>query len=192
MSRIALALVLVLAIGHGARAHPIAIADETPQPEPRNLFGFHLGLGMLPLDHEKLGTYSIGMGIEHPVFERWRVFADYEWLWLERSHTATMAGVHGDGQRASLGVRRTLAAKQAWPELRLWVDGELGGAFALVDDDVAGVHALPEALAGLRAGYDLAGHRRSESRLLRFEIDVRALAIPGGAGVAAGVGALWN
>lgn len=182
MNRIVLVLVLVLA----PRAH------AEPSDEPRNLFGFRIGLGMLPLDDQKLATYSVGLGVEHPAFGRWRVFGDYEWLWVERTHTDTMPGIHGDGQLATLGVRHAIAATTVLHDLRLYADAELGGSFALVDDDARGLHALPAGLAGVRVGYDLPGARRSESKLLEFEVVVRAIAIPGGVGVAGGVGALWK
>ncbi len=182
MSRI----VLVLALALGSLAH----AD--PERDDRNLFGFRIGLGMLPLDHESVTTASIGLGVEHPVWRSWRVFGDYEWLWLMRSHTDTMPGLHGDGQRVMVGVRHALAEKQLMREVALYVDGELGGGFALVADNFAGVRALPSALAGVRVGWKLAGHRTSESKELDAELLVRAVAIPGGVGMTGGVGFLWK
>ncbi len=191
MNRIVLVLVLVLVLDHRAHAQPIAVTASEPRDD-RNLFGFRIGLGMLPLDHESVTTASIGLGVEHPVWRSWRVFGDYEWLWLVRSHTDTMPGVQGDGQRVLVGVRYTLADKQLFRELAVYVDGELGGGFALVHDDLAGVHALPSALAGLRVGWKLAGHRTSESKELDSELVVRAVAIPGGLGMMGGVGFLWK
>jgi hypothetical protein len=191
--RFVLVLVLVLVLDARAHANPIYIADEPREPaDARNLFGFRFAFGLLPIDHLPTATYSVGLGVEHPVFGKWRVFGDYEWLWLERQHTDQMAGEHGDGQRVQVGVRRRLASKRAWDILRLYVDGELGGGFSLVNDNMTGMHALPDGLAGLRVGYDLAAHRTSDAKLLEFEVVVRAIAIPGGIGMMGGVGALWK
>lgn len=178
-------VLLVLMLGHAA----LAVADDG---EPRNLFGFRIGLGALPLDQVSIDTASVGMGVEHPVWGAWRAFGDYEWLWLMRSHTDTMSGIHGDGQRVQLGVRHAIADKRLASYIRLFVDAELGGGFALVDDDRVGMHALPNALAGVRVGYELTSDRRSESRQLDAELVVRAIAIPEGLGMLAGAGFLWR
>ena len=186
MNKVVLVLVLVLVLDPFARAH----AD--PDRDDRNLFGFRIGIGMLPIDHQAVTTGAIGLGVEHPVWRSWRVFGDYEWLWLMRSHTDTMPGLRGDGQRVTVGVRHTLASKRLMRELALYLDGELGGGFALVDENIAGVHPLPTALVGLRGGWRLAGHRTSESRELDAEVIVRAIAIPGGIGMIGGAGFQWR
>jgi len=166
----------------------LALSTSAYADDEASSFGFRIGFGVLPIDRQLTSTVSLGLGVEHPVFEHWRAFGDYEWLWLERAQM----GEHGDGQRIHVGLRRTLADKRAWHVLRFFLDSELGGGFTLANDNVSGVHALPDALAGLRLGYDLEAEHRSEAKVFEAEVVVRAIAIPGGIGMMAGIGALWK
>ena len=166
----------------------VALAATAHADDEASWFGFRIGFGTLPIDHQLTSTVSLGLGVEHPVSEHWRVFGDYEWLWLERAQM----NEHGDGQRIHVGLRRTLADGHAWHVLRLFVDGELGGGFTLANDNISGVHELPDALAGLRLGYDMDAEHRSEAKTLEMEVVVRGIAIPGGIGMMAGVGGLWR
>jgi hypothetical protein len=166
----------------------LALCASAHADDDTNWFGFRIGIGALPIDRQLTSTISLGLGVEHPVFDHWRVFGDYEWLWLERAQM----NEHGDGQRIHVGLRRTIADKRAWHVLRLFVDGELGGGFTLANDNVSGVHALPDALTGVRLGYDMEGAQRSEAKALEMEVVVRAIAIPGGIGMMAGLGGLWR
>src|SRR5262249_56729418 len=56
-----------------------------------NMFGFRMSMGALPIDHSNTQILGIGLGVEHPVFHKTRVFADYEWLWLQ--HRGPLAAV---------------------------------------------------------------------------------------------------
>jgi hypothetical protein len=212
VTKLTLGLVLAAILGASAHAHPVELAGDPVEPvkpvEPakpaapvelveqaprdtHSLLGFALSLGAVPVDHRLALTYSIGLSIEHPVFRKWRVFGDYEWMWLERVRGDVMPIEHGDGQRVQVGVRRRLAAK-AWHELDWFIDGELGGGFTLASDNVLGVIALPDALAGVRFGYDLHDKQRSDSQLFVCEFVLRALGVPTGAGMTFAFAASWK
>jgi hypothetical protein len=72
--------------------------------------------------------------------------------------------------------------------VRFYVDGELGGGYALVTDTVTGTRAIAHAFAGARFGYDIIAHRKT----FEAELLVRALAVEGGHGFVFGVGMLWG
>jgi hypothetical protein len=164
-----------------------AVAHADQDGDDRAMFGYHLGGGMLPLDHRSTGTVQMGISVEHDFARRWGVFGEYEWVWLSHDQE------HGDGQRAQVGIRRRLAARD-WYELRFFADAEAGGGFMLANDNMTGVHAMPDAFAGLRFGYDLRAHpqHKATSSSITCELLVRALAVPGGLGGAGGIGVAWQ
>ena len=202
---VALTLVALTAV---AAAHPPPPDDyverEPPEtvsdPDPAfNMFGFRMSAGALPLDGDRTTALSIGLGVEHPVFKKTRVFGEYEWLWLtwidERALTSMTARPerHGTGHRASFGLRREVLGKNLGRSVRVFIDGEIGGTFALVDDNMHGVSFLPGGLAGLRFGYDV--YTRSDespSRTFEIEMLMRAIAIEGGIGGMMGLGMSWG
>ena len=149
-----------------------------------NNVGVRLAAGTMPLGGLATGTYGLGIGVDHHVFEKVHVFAEWEWLWLTRE----MNDNSGTGQRAHVGLRRALLAKTVRKQLRFFVDGELGGGYALVTDSVTGTRAMAHALAGVRLGYDVRGYRAAFGAELLF----RAIAIDHGIGAMFGVGMLWG
>ena len=206
-----LPVLVLVALGTVAQARPAPCPDCDRDPEPSieteiednnpafNMLGFRMGVGALPIEGNHTLTMSVGLGVEHPVFRKTRVFGEYEWLWLIRNEDGGMEPTtprterHGSGHRTSLGLRRELAAKKLGRSLRMFVDGELGISTALANDNVSGVQMLPAALGGLRFGYDI--YSRSDdspSRTFEAEFLLRAIAIREGIGVMFGVGMLWG
>jgi hypothetical protein len=183
MVKLALATLVALA----------STAHAEPAEQERAIFGYRLGAGMLPIDHQGTATIYLGLSAEHPIAPRWRVFGEYEWVWLFRTKTDAMPDERGDGQRAHVGVRRRMLATSSH-ELSWYLDGELGAGFMLANDNMTGVHALPDALAGVRLGWDLHAQTRSRSTssMLVCELVVRALAVPEGAGMMGGIGVSWQ
>ena len=156
-----------------------------------NMFGFRMSAGALPIDGGDTLTISLGLGVEHPVFKKTRVFGEYEWMWL-RERDPTMPERHGNGHRASVGLRRELVGVGK-RQLRLYVDAELGGGLALTNDEMAGFALVPAGFVGLRTGYDLYSRADdSPSRTFELELLLRAIAIRDGAGMLIGVGMLWG
>jgi hypothetical protein len=150
--------------------------------------GFRIALGALPIDHHTDTTSSIGLGAETALIGGVRGFGEYEWMWLQRDADH----VYGDGHRIQLGVREQLAAHE-WMSFRFYLDGELGGGFSLVTDNMTGLHQIPDGFVGLRVGYDVLPHTaRSPATRFRTEILARAIAIPGGVGWFGGVGMWWG
>ena len=99
---------------------------------------------------------------------------------------------YGDGHRIQLGVRHVLARTRSYP-IRVWLDGELGGGAALVTDNLAGTHFVPDGFAGLRFGYDFRTHNGdSPSHAFTAEFLLRAIVIDHGAGGMFGVGMQWG
>ena len=188
-------IAIVVVLASVADANPVRIAEQVEDPPEHSLLGFRIGLGKLPVDGSPHIAMSLGLGVEHRVFGRWRVFGEYEWLWLERSVPKAIEMApepHGDGQRLQLGVRHVLVDKRL-SDIRLFIDGEAGGGLALVSDSAAGVRVMPDGFAGLRFGYDLYTPRdTSSSNTFEAEFLLRAIAFAGGAGAMFGIGMGWN
>jgi len=186
----AIAIVLVAA---ASSAHA---DDESPA---FNMFGFRMSAGALPLDGERTTVLSVGLGVEHPVFRKTRVFGEYEWLWLTAWNARAVDTVairperHGNGHRASVGLRREMLAKNLSRSVRMFIDGEVGGHVALTNDNMSGAAFVPGGLVGLRFGYDVYSREDdSPSRTFEAEILVRAIVIEGGAGAMMGMGLAWG
>jgi hypothetical protein len=187
---------LALALASIAMAAGVARADDEPSSDESpaiNMLGFRIGLGQQPLAGTQMSVMSIGLSLEHPVFRPVRVFGEYELVWVGRADDRTMPAAveqYGDGHRIHTGLRASLVAKRIGG-VRLFVDGELGGGFALISDNLTGVHAMPHLLFGVRAGYDLYA-RNSPSRRFEAEILVRGIETADGVGAMFGVGMLWG
>ena len=166
-----------------------------------NMFGFRMSGGALPIDGDRAMALTLGLAVEHPVFKKTRVFGEYEWMWItvqelsERAMTSVVARPErrGTGHRSSFGLRRELIGKNGGSKLRLFIDGELGGSIALVNDNLHGTMFMPAAIAGLRLGYDMySGSESSPSRTFEAELLMRAVMIDGGVGGMAGLGFFWG
>ena len=164
-----------------------------------NMFGFRMSGGALPLDGNRATVLSVGLGVEHPVFKKTRMFGEYEWLWVTWIDSRAIdTGVirperHGNGHRASIGARRELKAKNVGRSVRMFIDGELGANVALTNDNMRGMTFSPGGLVGLRFGYDVySGVDNSPSRTFEAEILVRAIVIEHGAGALMGIGMAWG
>ena len=179
-----LALAMLAALFFGGVAH----ADDA-----FNMLGFHFAVGSVPVEHDLVQTVSFGLGVEHPVFTRSRVFGEYEWLYLGAARTEMdMQDRHGSGHRAVVGLRRELIGKAA-SRLRLFIDGELGGGVALTNDSMSGMRFSPAAITGLRFGYDLySSSSDSPSRTFEGDMLVRMIVMPDGIGFMAGLGMAWG
>jgi hypothetical protein len=170
-----------------------AIAHAETDDDDRAILGYHLAAGMVPLDHQATSTVQMGLGVEHQITPRMRLFGEYEWIWMFRNQSDAAREEHGDGQRAQVGIRRRFAWK-SWHELTFFADGELGGGFMLANDNMTGVHAVPHGFIGARFGYDFhaSRERKALSSTLTCELMVRAIAVPDGIGMAAGIGVAWH
>src|SRR5262249_5303648 len=86
-------------------------ADEPPQ----QALGLRICFCKLPVDHRRLLTMWMRLGVEHGAFgspaRPVRVFGELEWVWLgippADSEQPTL--LSGSGTRASVGLRRALA-----------------------------------------------------------------------------------
>jgi hypothetical protein len=154
--------------------------------------------GSMPIDDGASSlTVSLGLGVEHPVFKRTRVFGEYEWLWLASTPVdpALMASEpehNGSGHRAVLGLRRELAGKGSYAT-HVFVDGEVGGGLGIVNDSMFGMRMLPTGFVGMRVGWDIYSHKDdSPSRTFEMNLLVRVLAVSDGVGVMTGIGMAWG
>lgn len=165
----------------------VAHADDGLDDGPPTLLGVRLAAGRLPVLHENMATFSLGLALEHPISARWHAFGEYEYVWLSRDD-ATMQ--HGTAHRALAGLRHTVADKREG-HLRSYVDVDAGGGMAIVDDTVMGTRTLATGFAGLRGGLDFLADD-SPSRVFEIEIVVRAIFVPEGSGVMGGLGMQWG
>lgn len=191
---IALTLALLTAV-----ASAESDVDELDDEPAFNMLGFRLSAGALPVEGHRTTMFSVGLGVEHPVFDKTRVFGEYEWLWLTRIDERAIESMsvrperHASGHRLMAGLRREIKAKNMSRSLRLFVDGEIGGGLALVNDNFSGVALIPAGIVGLRVGYDV--YSRSDdspSRTFESELLVRGIVIEHGVGVMVGIGMLWG
>jgi hypothetical protein len=167
----------------------VAHADEDDglSDGPPTLLGIRIGAGRLPVFHEAMGTFSLGVGLDHPIKPRIHMFGEYEYVWLSRDE-ATMQ--HGSAHRALCGLRATLAQNREH-NMREYFDLEGGGGMSIVNDTAMGTRALQTGFAGVRAGFDIYSND-SPSRVFEIEILVRALFVPEGSGVMGGLGMQWG
>ncbi len=165
----------------------VAHADDGLEDGPPTLLGVRLAAGRLPVLHEDMGTFSLGLALEHPISARWHAFGEYEYVWLNRD-VATMQ--HGTAHRALAGLRHTIAQKVEG-HLRSFLDLDGGGGMSIVNDSVMGTRTQPTGFAGLRGGFDFRADD-SPSRVLEIELVVRAIFVPEGSGVMAGLGMQWG
>src|SRR6476659_4678731 len=114
-----------------------------------NMLGTRVGFGTMPIEGASTLTVSLGLGVEHPVFKKTRVFGEYEWMWLTPQPTADdyYAMVkpperHATGQRAALGLRREIVGGGGH-NMHAFLDGELGGGMVLANDNMRGLMTLP-------------------------------------------------
>lgn len=173
-----------------------AFAEDGDDDDPGfNMLGTRVGFGTMPIgDGASSLTVSLGLGVEHPVFKRTRVFGEYEWLWLT-SRTAPMDSEpehNGSGHRAVLGLRRELFGTGS-RSMHAFVDGEVGGGLGIANDSMLGLEILPTGFAGMRVGWDLYSRSdESPSRTFEFELMFRVLVVPDGAGFMTGIGMAWG
>lgn len=179
-----LALLLALcAVAHADDDDGDAPVDDGPPL----LLGFRLAAGKLPVAEQDLTTLSLGLDVDHPISKTWRVFGEYEWMWLDRDQMSTQ---HGNGHRLLAGLRHTLVQKRE-DHFRTYLDVEAGGGLAVLDDSVLGTRILPAGFAGLRGGYDFT-HTDSPSRVFEVELLLRAIKVDDGTGLLAGFGMQWG
>jgi hypothetical protein len=193
--------IVVLLVAALAPAPAGAEEYEDDDDEPAfNMFGFDMSFGVQPHDGANALAVAIGLGVEHPVFKKTRVFGEYNWMWLlprgddPRALTSMSPRPERNvnGHRAALGARRELKAKESG-SMRMFVDGELGGSVALVHDSMDGTEVLPAAFVGLRAGYDLYSRRDdSPSRTFETALTLRTVATHYGVGMQFGLAMAWG
>jgi hypothetical protein len=192
--------VALAALAHVAPAHADEYYDEEETDDPGfNMLDMRFAIGSLPVDGAPTLTVSLGLGVEHPVFKKTRVFGEYEWLWLSDRPTERTYMIspppperHGTGHRALLGLRRELIGKGRH-KMRAFLDGEIGGGLALTNDNMSGFQTLPTGFVGLRVGYDVySSQDDSPSRTFELEMLFRMLLVPDGTGVLMGIGMAWG
>jgi hypothetical protein len=154
------ALLIVCALAGSARA------DDEPDDPPTHdrLLGMRIAGGLMPYDGRELLHMSLGVVAEYRVYQLLRVTAEYEYLLLDEYEDSTKVS-DGTGHRASVVVRHALARSRLLDgKVRFWLDGEIGGGFLLASEAMAGRIAEPQAIAGIRLGYDF----------VKFHADTRA------------------
>lgn len=184
-----LALVLVLL------SCPTAFADDGDDDDVGfNMLGARVGFGSMPIYGASTLAVSLGLGVEHPVFPRTRVFGEYDWVWLSTAPGPMDSAPehHGSGHRAVAGLRRELIGKGG-QSMRAFVDGEVGGGLMIANDSMMGVALVPTGFVGIRLGYDIySRHDDSPSRTFEIEILTRVLMVPDGVGFLTGFGMAWG
>jgi hypothetical protein len=145
--------------------------------------GWDFDLGVLPLDHRTF-AYGVGLELEQQLARGWSATTAYRWMWLARTGDPDELGA---GHHLELGLRHVLASTLVHRQIRLFVDGEVGVGADLIATD-ARSRALPEAYAGLRAGYAFLRNDQT----FAFDIGLRAVAIDRGIGTLFAIAMRWG
>ena len=187
--------VIVRAPEPPARPVPQIVRCEAPEPSHDKL-GFRITFGRLHLTERDVKTVGLALHVEHPVFRNVRLFAEYEYLWLDEEEPTTpvTAGYTGTGHRALGGVRAEMIGATIRDAVHFYVDAELGGGIGVISDEISGAQLVPQVFAGVRAGYDyLWGHKTAHSsRVWEAEVIARAFRFDGGTGAMFGIGMGWG
>jgi hypothetical protein len=164
-------------------------------PPMRSKLGLRMGFGAIPVERRRIHALGLGLAFEHQLAGRWRMFGEYEWLWLSDLDQRRREPTSHNGHRLHTGVRRVLADTTLKKVLRFYVDAELGGGIAsmslprTVGREVA---VLPHGFVGLRFGYTFLQPDNRASRAWEPEFLVRAMWVPDGVGITGGVGMAWD
>jgi hypothetical protein len=204
------ALLVVLIATSVASAHPVirddvmlvdqnpVIVVPPPPPPPADKLhtrlGLRTGVGKLPIGHlEVVAVGLLQLTADIEIAHRTRTFAEYELLLLSAHETPMSESLSGIGHRGSLGLMRELLAKRPRDRVALFtVLGEIGGGATLASGEVA-ARAIPHGLVGLRFGFSLHLNRdQNPEPSFGFELLVRALVVPEGAGLTMGIGMQWG
>ena len=187
-----LVFAIVFALPAVARAEMQPVFDEPAHDK----LGFRIGFGTLHLPERDVSTFGLTLHIEHPLIRTVRLFAEYEFLWLDKKEAMSpaTAGYSGTGHRALGGVRAELIGATVRDKVHFYLDAEVGGGLGVISDDVGGTQVMPQAFAGLRAGYDyLWGLTNTHSsRVWEAEVIARAIRFDGGTGAMFGIGMAWG
>ena len=71
-----------------------AFAEEEEEDDAGfNMLGVRFGFGSMPIEGASTLTVSLGLGVEHPVFKRTRVFAEYDITGLLGQAAHELAGL---------------------------------------------------------------------------------------------------
>lgn len=170
------ALLIVCALAGTARA------DDEPDDPPTHdrLLGMRIAGGLMPYDDRELFHMSLGVVAEYRVYHLLRLTAEYEYLLFSQYEDTTRVA-DGTGHRASVVARHALARSRLLDgKVRFWLDGELGGGFLLARESMAGTIAKPQAIAGIRLGYDFVKFREDTraSKVWEPDFQFRVYATP--------------
>ena len=165
------------------------VADPPPKTTWSRL-GTRIGFGVVP-DGEYQQTTSIGVELDHPISGKWRLLGEYEYLWigpLDDQMDLGVAGLDDSGHRIHAGVRRRLGSKMlSFEHFGVWTDIEAGAGMMVVARQTDS-RWLPHGFLGARFGMEL----RFDRRIWEYEVLLRGLVVPDGAGVLFGIGFVWG
>ena len=164
-----------------------ARADDGLSDGPPTLLGVRIAGGRLPVFHEKMGTFSLGLDLDHPITSRLHGFGEYEYVWLAHDEPTMQ---HGTAQRVLAGLRATVTQKREH-NLRSYIDLEGGGGMTIASDTAMGTRALQTGFVGARAGFDFLADD-SPSRVWEIDLVVRAMFVPDGTGLMGGIDMQWG
>lgn len=157
-----------------------------------NKLGFRFGFNRIPLEEERLGGFTLAVGVEHEITRKLRAMAEYEWMWLSvvppDDAMVTEPAVSGMGHRGNLGVRMNFEEK-AFDEIRFYADLETGGGLGMYEGGMQ-THVEPHGFVGIRGGYTI--RTRRSRTTLETELQLRAVVVEQGIGFGGGLGFYWG
>lgn len=174
-----------------------SIGEARAERDATNQLGFGIAFDQVPIAGHRVMQMGIGLAVEHPVFRHWRVFGEYEYLWLTEATTDQMdVALDGSGHRSSIGLRRQLVGTTLGKVLTLSIDGEVGGGVGIFSDNLTGAHIMPHAFAGLRLGYVFRAREADDASppgaSFGAAFTFRAIAVEHGIGGMFGLGFAWG
>ena len=185
------ALVALLALAGTAHAYPVfgVTDEELNNPDPTTKLGFRIGFGRMPLD-ETLDWSGLTLAVEHAVFGKLRMLAEYDYLWLATATDDPAMPFTSTGHRTNVGFRLAFATKD-YDKLKFYGDVEVGGGLGLYDAPT-GAAFVPHGFVGMHFGYAIVDRRPRASRTFEVEVNIRALVVEHGMGLGCGFGFYWG
>jgi hypothetical protein len=179
----------------------VAAADEDDRDARthKNLLGFQIGGGKLPIHDTELRATSMGLAVERRLVGTLRIAGGYEYMVLgvdDPDSDEEKMVTTGNGHRAEISLRHAFASTKVFLDnLRLFVDVEIGVAMLVGSTTQTGTLVDAQAFAGIRLGYDILKLRESSRASVVCEpiVFVHAVATDRDqVGVLAGIGLNWG
>lgn len=177
----------------------IVAHDPAPPAKPRRTWlGVRTGVGSLPLrsvDSLAVGLLQLTGDVE--LTAGMRAFGEYEFLIVsDQRSDSRMQSRDGVGHRGNLGLAHEIVAGNV-RNAHLYITAEAGAGSTRITGTIGGAAGgvtMLHGFAGVRFGIEIRPEDATTKpeRSIGFELLVRGIAVPDGAGLVFGLGLVWG